>query len=116
MEIENPESLESDPESDRSSHSADFEGQEEGEESGAEEEHQDNVTVDEEDWETCSEEEEEAEGGTAVSSGEPFHNSSRLLHKDELLEIFKATHSGPRCKEEQLTIGLVGKTLHFCLD
>lgn len=112
MEIDDPESLESDHESDRSPHSADLnqnalEGQEDEEDSGAEEEQQDNVTVDEKDWETCSEEE-EAGGGTSGSSGEPFHNSSRLLHKDELLEIFKAAHNGPRCKEEQLTIGLVG--------
>lgn len=115
MEIDDPESVESDHESDRSPHSADLnqnalEGQEDEEDSGAEEEQQDNVTVDEKDWETCSEEEEEEEagGGTSGSSGEPFHNSSRLLHKDELLEIFKAAHNGPRCKEEQLTIGLVG--------
>lgn len=114
MEIDDPESVESDHESDRSPHSADLnqnalEGQEDEEGSGAEEEQQDNVTVDEKDWETCSEEEEEeAGGGTSGSSGEPFHNSSRLLHKDELLEIFKAAHNGPRCKEEQLTIGLVG--------
>lgn len=114
MEIDDPESVESDHESDRSPHSAELdqnvlEGQEDEEGSGAEEEQQDNVTVDEKDWETCSEEEEEeAGGGTSGSSGEPFHNSSRLLHKDELLEIFKAAHNGPRCKEEQLTIGLVG--------
>lgn len=116
MEIDDPESVESDHESDRSPHSADLnqnalEGQEDEEGSGAEEEQQDNVTVDEKDWETCSEEEEEEEeagGGTSGSSGEPFHNSSRLLHKDELLEIFKAAPNGPRCKEEQLTIGLVG--------
>lgn len=116
MEIDDPESVESDHESDRSPHSADLnqnalEGQEDEEDSGAEEEQQDNVTVDEKDWETCSEEEEEEEeagGGTSGSSGEPFHNSSRLLHKDELLEIFKAAPNGPRCKEEQLTIGLVG--------
>uniref|UniRef100_A0A3Q3AAD0 Large subunit GTPase 1 homolog n=1 Tax=Kryptolebias marmoratus TaxID=37003 RepID=A0A3Q3AAD0_KRYMA len=67
------------------------------------------VTVDEEDWQTCSEEEEEEEeergGGTASES---FHNSSRLLQKDELLNMLKAVHSGPKCKEEQLTVGLVG--------
>uniref|UniRef100_A0A3B5QYV0 Large subunit GTPase 1 homolog n=1 Tax=Xiphophorus maculatus TaxID=8083 RepID=A0A3B5QYV0_XIPMA len=82
----------------------------EGDKSGIEEEQQDNVNVDEEDWQTCSEEEEEdeAEGETAGSSGESFHNSSRLLHKDELLEMFKASHNGPRFNEDQLTIGLVG--------
>uniref|UniRef100_H2LU66 Large subunit GTPase 1 homolog n=1 Tax=Oryzias latipes TaxID=8090 RepID=H2LU66_ORYLA len=78
------------------------------EESGEEENQQESVTVDEEDWHTCSEDEEEGDGGTPTSSSETFHNSSRLLHKDELLNIFKAAHKGPRCKEEQLTVGLVG--------
>uniref|UniRef100_A0A8C7YGS0 Large subunit GTPase 1 homolog n=1 Tax=Oryzias sinensis TaxID=183150 RepID=A0A8C7YGS0_9TELE len=78
------------------------------EESGEEENQQESVTVDEEDWHTCSEDEEEGDGGTPTSSSETFHNSSRLLHKDELLNIFKAVHKGPRCKEEQLTVGLVG--------
>ncbi|XP_047230330.1 large subunit GTPase 1 homolog [Girardinichthys multiradiatus] len=120
MEVDDPESVESDPEGGRSPHRADInqnaiEGEEkveeeqEGEESGVEEDQQDNVVVNEEDWQTCSEdEEEEAEGGTTSSSGKPFHNSSRLLHKDELLDMFKAAHNGLRCKEQQLTIGLVG--------
>lgn len=81
------------------------------EESGEEENQQESVTVDEEDWHTCSEDEEEGDGGTPTSSSETFHNSSRLLHKDELLNIFKAAHKGPRCKEEQLTVGLVGKKI-----
>uniref|UniRef100_A0A3B3XI23 CP-type G domain-containing protein n=1 Tax=Poecilia mexicana TaxID=48701 RepID=A0A3B3XI23_9TELE len=116
MEVDDPESVESDPEADGSPHSVDLnerasKGEEkvrEGDESGVEEQ-QDNVNVDEEDWQTCSEEEEEdeAEGENAGTSGESFHNSSRLLHKDELLEMFKASHNGPRCKEDQLTIGLV---------
>ncbi|XP_032429001.1 large subunit GTPase 1 homolog [Xiphophorus hellerii] len=120
MEVDDPESVESDPEADESPHSLDLskraskgeEKAQEGDESGIEEEQQDNVNVDEEDWQTCSEEEEEeedeAEGETAGSSGESFHNSSRLLHKDELLEMFKASHNGPRFNEDQLTIGLVG--------
>ncbi|MED6262306.1 large subunit GTPase 1, partial [Ataeniobius toweri] len=120
MDVDDPESVESDPEGGGSPHRADvnqnaIEGEEkveeeqEGEESDVEEDQQDNVVVDEEDWQTCSEdEEEEAEGGTTSSSGKPFHNSSRLLHKDELLDMFKAAHNGPRCKEQQLTIGLVG--------
>ncbi|KAM4575284.1 large subunit GTPase 1 homolog [Fundulus diaphanus] len=118
MEVDDPESAESDPEAGGSPHSADnnqnelggekVEEDQEGEESSGEEEQQDNISVDEEDWQTCSEEEEEAEGGNASSSGESFHNSSRLLHKDELLAVFKAAHNGPRCKEEQLTVGLVG--------
>lgn len=115
MEVDDPESAESDPEADGSPHSLDLSKEDK---IGVEEEQQDNVNVDEEDWQTCSEEEEEdeAEGETACSSGESFHNSSRLLHKDELLEMFKASHVGPRCKEDQLTIGLVSKTLNFYLD
>ncbi|XP_072245477.1 large subunit GTPase 1 homolog [Leuresthes tenuis] len=83
-----------------------LEEKEEGEESDGEEEQQ--ITVDEEDWHTCSEDEEEAEGGSAGSSSKSFHNSSRLLHKDELLNMFKAVHNGTKCKEDQLTVGLVG--------
>lgn len=79
-----------------------------GEQSDIEEE-QEEVSVDEEDWKTCSEGEEEAEGGTAGSSDASFHNSSRLLRKDELLEMFKAVHNGSRVKEGQLTVGLVSK-------
>ncbi|XP_027884585.1 large subunit GTPase 1 homolog [Xiphophorus couchianus] len=116
MEVDDPESVESDPEADGSPNSLDLskraskgeEKAQEGDKSGIEEEQQDNVNVDEEDWQTCSEEEDEAEGETAGSSGESFHNSSRLLHKDELLEMFKASHNGPRFNEDQLTIGLVG--------
>lgn len=116
MEVDDPESVESDPEADESPDSLDLSKRaSKGEEkSGIEEEQEDNVNVDEEDWQTCSEEEEEdeAEGETAGSSGESFHNSSRLLHKDELLEMFKASHNGPRFNEDQLTIGLVSKTLN----
>lgn len=62
----------------------------------------------EEDWHTCEEDEGEEEEGTAHSSSE-FHNSSRLLRKDELLDTFKAAHRGLRCKDGQLTVGLVGR-------
>ncbi|KAM9762269.1 large subunit GTPase 1 homolog [Menidia menidia] len=78
------------------------------EEEEEEEDEESYRTVDEEDWHTCSEDEEEAEGGSAGTSSRSFHNSSRLLHKDELLEVFKAVHDGARCKEEHLTVGLVG--------
>uniref|UniRef100_A0A668AE92 Large subunit GTPase 1 homolog n=1 Tax=Myripristis murdjan TaxID=586833 RepID=A0A668AE92_9TELE len=83
---------------------------EDGEKSGVEEEQQEEITVEEEDWQTCSEDDEEEEEEKAAASphGSSFHNSSRLLHKDELLAMFKAAHSGPRCKEGQLTVGLVG--------
>ncbi|KAM4549314.1 large subunit GTPase 1 homolog [Odontesthes bonariensis] len=114
MEVNDPESdpSSSDPE-DGSPRNEDLsqegeDGGEEGEESDVEEEQHIRVTVDEEDWHTCSEDEEEAEGGGAGSSSKSFHNSSRLLHKDELLNMFKAVHNGTTCKEEQLTVGLVG--------
>lgn len=122
MEVDDPESRESEPEhegqpdnEDLTQKGADGEEelnaeQEEDEESGTEEEQQENT--DEEDWHTCSEDEGEEEEGTAHSSSESsFHNSSRLLHKDELLDMFKAAHNRPRCKDGQLTVGLVGKKL-----
>lgn len=74
--------------------------------STGEEEEDNSVTVEEEDWHTCSEGEEDE--GAASSSNESLHNSSRLLHKDDLLEVFKSVHTGHRCKEGQLTVGLVG--------
>uniref|UniRef100_A0A8C3A396 Large subunit GTPase 1 homolog n=1 Tax=Cyclopterus lumpus TaxID=8103 RepID=A0A8C3A396_CYCLU len=77
-------------------------------ESGTDEEQQKKITVNEEDWHASSEDEEEEEGGAGSSNKSSFHNSSRLLHKDELLEVFKAFHNGPRCKEGQLTVGMVG--------
>ncbi|KAG7488167.1 hypothetical protein MATL_G00031580 [Megalops atlanticus] len=70
--------------------------------------------VEEGDWQTCSEgsdteeEEEEEEKMAGSSTTSSFHNSSRLLRKDELLEMFKSAHSGPRVKEDQITVGLVG--------
>uniref|UniRef100_A0A671S2Z9 Large subunit GTPase 1 homolog n=1 Tax=Sinocyclocheilus anshuiensis TaxID=1608454 RepID=A0A671S2Z9_9TELE len=69
------------------------------------------VCVDETEWQTCSEESgdedhaEEKPESTAVSS---FYNSSRLLRRNELLEIFKSVHSGLACKDGQITVGLVG--------
>uniref|UniRef100_UPI0037E749A9 large subunit GTPase 1 homolog n=1 Tax=Semicossyphus pulcher TaxID=241346 RepID=UPI0037E749A9 len=79
------------------------------EEEEEEEEQQDRITVDEEEWHSCSEDEGEEEEGAAGSSRKSsFHNSSRLLQKDELLDMFKAVHTGPGCKEGQLTVGLVG--------
>lgn len=64
------------------------------------------------DWKTCSEasgDEEEKEKHRASSEHTScFYNSSRLLRKDELLEMFKSVHSGSSCKEGQLTVGLVG--------
>lgn len=121
--MDDPESVESDPEDERQPDNEDLaqmgadgkeevkvkEEEEEDEECGSEEEQQ--VTVEEEDWHTCSEDESEEEGTTGSSSESSFHNSSRLLHKDELLDMFKSVHNGPRCKDGQLTVGLVGKKL-----
>ncbi|XP_062868702.1 large subunit GTPase 1 homolog [Trichomycterus rosablanca] len=59
------------------------------------------------DWQTCSEASEDEEE-EKCNDGASFYNSSRLLHKDELLEMFKSVHSGPMCKEGHLTVGLVG--------
>lgn len=85
------------------------EGSKEEEETSTVEEQEENTDEEEEEWYTCSEEEGEENEGTARSSGDiSFHNSSRLLRKDELLKMFKATHNGPRCKDGQLTVGLVG--------
>uniref|UniRef100_A0A8C7D339 Large subunit GTPase 1 homolog n=1 Tax=Oncorhynchus kisutch TaxID=8019 RepID=A0A8C7D339_ONCKI len=68
------------------------------------------------DWQTASEgeeasEDEEADDEESIDGsthGSSFHNSSRLLTKDELLAIFKAAHDGPTLKEGELTVGLVG--------
>ncbi|XP_029004540.1 large subunit GTPase 1 homolog [Betta splendens] len=123
MEVEDKESRGSDSEEDRQTCNEDVrqrgededglktkeeEEDEEGEESGEEEEQQE-VAVDEEDWYTCSEDEDEEKAQSAApSSKSPFYNSSRLLRKDELLDMFRAVHNGPQCKEGQLTVGLVG--------
>ncbi|XP_072294700.1 large subunit GTPase 1 homolog [Eucyclogobius newberryi] len=73
----------------------------------AEEEEGNGVSVGEEDWQTGSEDEQE-EGALMSSNDSSFHNSSRLLHKEELLAVFKSVHSGLQCKEGHLTVGLVG--------
>ncbi|XP_046892831.1 large subunit GTPase 1 homolog [Hypomesus transpacificus] len=62
--------------------------------------------VEEEEQETSSEEEEGGKGDSSHASG--FHNSSRLLQKEELMAVFRAAHSGPTCREGELTVGLVG--------
>lgn len=122
MEVEDPECVESDPEEEgqpdneamiqdgAAGEEEDEKEDEEGQESGSDEEQQVKISVDEEDWHSCSEDEEE-KGTDGSSSKSSFHNSSRLLHKEELLEVFKAAHSGPRCKEGELTVGLVSEKL-----
>lgn len=113
MEEEDPESSNSDPEREGQPDNDELpkrgaDGANEDEESSTVEEQQEN-TEEEDDWHTCSEEEGEEDKGAARSYSEnSFHNSSRLLRKDELLEMFKAAHNGPRCKDGQLTVGLVG--------
>lgn len=116
-EEEDPELDESDPDDEGQPDNEELakrsvDGSKEEEETGTVEEQQENTDdeeEEEEDWYTCSEEENEENEGTARSSGDvSFHNSSRLLRKDELLKMFKATHNGPRCKDGQLTVGLVG--------
>ncbi|XP_050978063.1 large subunit GTPase 1 homolog [Labeo rohita] len=87
------------------------EEKDESEQDEEEESEEARVCVDETEWQTCSEESgdedhtEEKPESTAASS---FYNSSRLLRKDELLEMFKSVHSGPTCKDGQITVGLVG--------
>ncbi|MGH0134049.1 UNVERIFIED_CONTAM: hypothetical protein FKN15_011808 [Acipenser sinensis] len=74
--------------------------------------------VEEGDWQTCSEDQDSEDSEStenmeeASSTAKPYkkalRNSSRLLQKEELLEIFKAVHTGTRVKEGQITVGLVG--------
>ncbi|NXD13856.1 LSG1 GTPase, partial [Nothocercus nigrocapillus] len=81
---------------------------------------------DEEDaWQTCSED----EGGGKVNTTAPktmedsaaaavqcvmqeqnrnIRNFSHLVQRDELLEIFKTMHNGPRVKTGEVNVGLVG--------
>ncbi|KAM8804811.1 large subunit GTPase 1 homolog [Eudromia elegans] len=82
---------------------------------------------DEEDaWQTCSED----EGGGKVNTPAPrsmedsttgasvqcvvqeqnrnIRNFSHLVQRDELLEIFKTMHNGPRVKRGEVNVGLVG--------
>ena len=84
------------------------------EEDSMDEDPQERVTVAEEDWQTCSEGEDgddELEGGAAgPPNNDTFRNSSRLLHKDELLAMFKMVHSGKPCREGQITVGMVRAT------
>lgn len=73
----------------------------------------------EEDWHTCSEEEgdddEQRAKNRRPQSDLKLRNSSRLLHKDELLSMFKSAHSGPTYKEGQVTVGLVSLTPNYWL-
>uniref|UniRef100_A0A9J8AVC1 Large subunit GTPase 1 homolog n=1 Tax=Cyprinus carpio carpio TaxID=630221 RepID=A0A9J8AVC1_CYPCA len=81
------------------------------EEDESEQDEEVRVCVDETEWQTCSEEsgdEDHAEEKPEPSAVSSFYNSSRLLRKNELLEMFKSVHSGPTYKDGQITVGLVG--------
>lgn len=80
------------------------------EEDESEQDEEVRVCVDETEWQTCSEEsgdEDHAEEKPEPSAVSSFYNSSRLLRKNELLEMFKSVHSGPTYKDGQITVGLV---------
>uniref|UniRef100_A0A8C1ML49 Large subunit GTPase 1 homolog n=1 Tax=Cyprinus carpio TaxID=7962 RepID=A0A8C1ML49_CYPCA len=81
------------------------------EEDESEQDEEVRVCVDETEWQTCSEEsgdEDHAEEKPEPSAVSSFYNSSRLLRKNELLDMFKSVHSGPTYKDGQITVGLVG--------
>ncbi|XP_048361452.1 large subunit GTPase 1 homolog [Sphaerodactylus townsendi] len=85
------------------------------------------LDCEEEAWLTCLEEEEEAaeteapaqpfrerrtSGAEVPEPGpqqsQPHRNSSRLVQRDELLEILQMVHTGKKLREGEVTIGLVG--------
>ncbi|XP_043854532.1 large subunit GTPase 1 homolog [Dromiciops gliroides] len=72
-------------------------------------------------WQTCSEDEPDAESSCGQSCqesgsrdqelgdrGARVQNDSHLVEKQELLDLFREMHSGKKVKEGQLTVGLVG--------
>ncbi|NWX46690.1 LSG1 GTPase, partial [Steatornis caripensis] len=89
-------------------------------------EYEDCEDDEEEAWQTCSED----EGGDKVNAIAPerlesrtdaavvqhvvqeqnssIRNFSHLVQRNELLEIFKTMHNGPRVKDGQVNVGLVG--------
>lgn len=89
-------------------------------------EYEDCEDDEEEDWQTCSEDEagdntnavapvrmESRTDGAAVQHGvqernRNVRNFSHLVQRDELLEIFKTMHDGPRVKDGEVNVGLVG--------
>ncbi|NXS03214.1 LSG1 GTPase, partial [Oxylabes madagascariensis] len=89
-------------------------------------EYEDCEDGEEEDWQTCSEDEagdsinalapermESRTGGAAVQHGvqeqnRNIRNFSHLVQRNELLEIFKTMHNGPRVKDGEVNVGLVG--------
>ncbi|NWY16010.1 LSG1 GTPase, partial [Aphelocoma coerulescens] len=89
-------------------------------------EYEDCEEDEEEDWQTCSEDEaganinafapermENRTDGAAVQHGvqeknRDVRNFSHLVQRNELLEIFKTMHDGPRVKDGEVNVGLVG--------
>ncbi|KAF4801776.1 Large subunit GTPase 1 like protein [Turdus rufiventris] len=89
-------------------------------------EYEDCEDDEEEDWQTCSEDEagdninavapermESRTDGAAVQHGvqeqnRNVRNFSHLVQRNELLEIFKTMHDGPRVKDGEVNVGLVG--------
>ncbi|NXP38009.1 LSG1 GTPase, partial [Leiothrix lutea] len=89
-------------------------------------EYEDCEDEEEEDWQTCSEDEagdningvapermENRTDGAAVQHGvqeqnRNIRNFSHLVQRNELLEIFKTMHNGPRVKDGEVNVGLVG--------
>ncbi|NXC21971.1 LSG1 GTPase, partial [Corythaeola cristata] len=89
-------------------------------------EYEDCEDDEEEAWQTCSEDEgrdevnaivpesvESRTDGAAVQhvvqeQNRNIRNFSHLVQRNELLEIFKAMHNGPRVKDGEVNVGLVG--------
>ncbi|NWI20298.1 LSG1 GTPase, partial [Crypturellus soui] len=89
-------------------------------------EYEDCEDDEEDDWQTCSEDEgggkvnttapktiEDSSAGAAVQcvvqeQNRNIRNFSHLVQRDELLEIFKTMHNGPRVKMGEVNVGLVG--------
>lgn len=115
LEEEEEERTPSDPEDEGSPDVRDLSGtRREGEEEECvmEEERQRRVqfrdcVAERDEWTSSEEEEDEGRSGDSAHASS-FHNSSRLLHKDELLAVFRSAHTGSTCKEGELTVGLVG--------
>lgn len=103
-----------------------------GSDDDSSDEYEDCEDEEEEDWQTCSEDEagdninavapERMGGrtdGAAVQHGvqeqnRNIRNFSHLVQRDELLEIFKTMHDGPRVKDGEVNVGLVSWT--SCLN
>ncbi|KAF2979182.1 hypothetical protein EK904_004206 [Melospiza melodia maxima] len=97
-----------------------------GSDDNSSDEYEDCEDDEEEDWQTCSED----EAGDSINAVGPqrmesrtddaavqhrvqeqnrnVRNFSHLVQRDELLEIFKTMHNGPRVKDGEVNVGLVG--------